>query len=62
MKLKIGIIMIILNIFQIMFQNLLINTKKNYLQNNQLFFNYYQNCKKKNPNITLITKGEQLEF
>ena len=34
---------------------------KNYLQKNQLFFNYYRNCKK-NPNITLITKGELLEF
>ncbi|KAL6608912.1 hypothetical protein U3516DRAFT_873222 [Neocallimastix sp. 'constans'] len=26
------------------------------------FFNYYQNYKKKNQNITLITKGELLEF
>ena len=26
------------------------------------FFNYYQNFKKKNQNITLFTKGELLKF
>jgi len=36
--------------------------KKLFPKKNNFFFSYYQNYKKKNPNIILITKGELLEF
>jgi len=60
LKLKIGTIMIILSTYYVS------ETFNKYLKKlfakKPTFFNYYQNFKKKNQNITLFTKGELLKF